>query len=119
MTSIAAPLPHHQKGALKILAVNAAKRSLQAPDVPTFHEAGLQVPARGSWYGLYAPRNPPPEVIAKVEKLMMSLATDPLAQDVVRTLGAEPVFSGSRDFAAAVRHEEVFLEGLVKQYPLK
>lgn len=119
MTSIAAPLPHHQKGSLKILAVNAEQRSTQAPDVPTFREAGLNVPARGSWYGLFVPRNTPPEVIAKIERLMTTMAKEPEAQQVVRTLGAEPVFGGSRDFVSAIAEEEAFLDGLVKQYPLK
>jgi tripartite-type tricarboxylate transporter receptor subunit TctC len=119
ITSIAAPLPHHQKGGLRILAVNAEKRSPQVPDVPTFHEVGLNVPARGSWYGLFVPRNTPPEVIARIERVMQMLAHEPASQEVVRTLGAEPVFGGSREFAAAVREEEAFLDGLVRQYPLK
>lgn len=119
MTSIAAPLPQHQKGILKILAVNAERRAPQAPDVPTFREAGLNVPPRGSWYGLFVPRNTPPEVIATIEKAITALAKEPEADQVVKTLGAEPVFSGSRDFAAAIKDEEVFLDGLVKQYPLR
>ncbi|WP_374664313.1 Bug family tripartite tricarboxylate transporter substrate binding protein [Ramlibacter sp.] len=119
VTSIAAPLPHHQKGALRILAINAEKRAPQAPDVPTFQEVGLNVPARGSWYGLFAPRNTPPEVIARIEALMRTLGTEPASQDVVRTLGADPVFGGTREFAAAIREEETFLDGLIKQYPLK
>ena len=44
ITSIAAPLAGHQSGALRILAVNAEARSPQTPDVPTFREAGLNVP---------------------------------------------------------------------------
>ena len=119
VTSIAAPLPHHQKGLLRILAVNAEKRTTQVPDVPTFHEVGLNVPARGSWYGLFAPRNTPPEVVAKIESLMRTLGAEPASQDVVRNLGADPVFGGAREFATAIREEEAFLEGLLKQYPLK
>jgi tripartite-type tricarboxylate transporter receptor subunit TctC len=119
MTSIAAPLPHHQKGLVRILAVNAEQRSSQAPDVPTFREAGLNIPPRGAWYGVFAPRGVPPEVVAKVDALMAKLAKDQEAHQVVKTLGAEPVFGASREFAAAIREEEVFLDGLVKQYPLK
>jgi tripartite-type tricarboxylate transporter receptor subunit TctC len=119
MTSIAAPLPHHKTGLVKILAVNSERRTPQIPEVPTFREVGLQVPARGSWYGLFVPRNTPPDVIAKVEKLITSLASDPAAQEVIRTLGAEPVFGGSREFSAAIREEEAFLDGLVRQYPLR
>jgi tripartite-type tricarboxylate transporter receptor subunit TctC len=119
MTSIAAPLPQHRSGLVRILAVNAEKRSPEAPEVPTFREAGLNVPARGSWYGLFVPRQTPPEVIARIEQVLKSLANDPEAQQIVQGLGAEPVFGSSREFAAAIKDEEVFLDGLVKQYPLK
>lgn len=118
ITSIAAPLSGHQSGALRILAVNSEARLPQAADVPTFREAGLDVPTRGSWYGLFLPLKTPPEVLAKVEKLVTALAADRAAADVIRSLGAEPVFGSSRDFAAAVREEAVFLEGLARQYPL-
>jgi tripartite-type tricarboxylate transporter receptor subunit TctC len=118
ITSIASPLPYHTAGSLRILAVNAEKRSAQVPDVPTFREAGLDVPPRGSWYGLFVPRGTPPEVIAKVEKLMTSLARDPAASELMRSLGAEPVFGSSEEFAAGVRDESAFLDTLVKQYSL-
>jgi tripartite-type tricarboxylate transporter receptor subunit TctC len=118
MTSIAAPLPHHQAGTLRILAVNAEKRLSQAPDVPTFREAGLNVPPRGSWYGLFVPKGTPADVVAKIEKALMPLAHDPAAAAVVRGLGAEPVFGSSKEFAAGVAEENAFLSELVKEYPL-
>ena len=43
ITSVAAPLPYHP-GQVRILAVNAEKRHPQLPDVPTFREAGLNLP---------------------------------------------------------------------------
>jgi len=119
MTSIAAPLAFHQQGQLRILAVNAEKRVPQIPAVPTFHEAGLMVPARGSWYGLFVPAKTPPEVIAKIEKVVTSLANDPAAQEVMRNIGAEPVFGPAREFAAGIKEDEAFLDSLVQQYPLK
>lgn len=119
MTSIAAPLPQHKKGLLRILAVNSEQRSPQAPEVPTFREAGLDVPARGSWYGLFVPRATPPEVVAKIEKLMRGLANDPEAAKMVEGLGADPVFGSTRDFAAAIVEEQVILDDLVRQYPTK
>ena len=118
ITSIAAPLPYNHKG-LRILAVNAEKRLAQAPDVPTFREVGLDVPARGSWYELFVPRNTPPDVIAKVESLMRKVGSEAPAQELVRNLGAEPVFGSTHEFASVIRDDEAFLDGLVKQYPLK
>lgn len=118
MTSIAAPLPHHQAGTLRILAVNAEQRLPQIPEVPTFHEAGLNVPPRGSWYGLFVPKGTPADVVAKIDQVLTPLAHDATAAAVVRGLGAEPVFGGSREFAAGVAEENAFLADLVKEYPL-
>jgi tripartite-type tricarboxylate transporter receptor subunit TctC len=118
ITSIAAPLPYHQSGALRILAVNAEKRSSQAPDVPTFHEAGVQVPARGSWYGLFVPRNTPPEVVATIEKAVGALANDKSAAELIQRLGAEPVFGSARDFASGIQEDQAFLDDMVRQYPI-
>lgn len=119
ITSIAAPLPYHQQGGLRILAVNVGKRSPEAPEVPNFREAGLNVPARGSWYGLFVPRNTPPAVVAAIEKATMALAGDKEAGSAIRALGAEPVFGTSREFSKSVAEEQVFLDDMVKQYSLK
>ena len=118
MTSIAAPLPYHRSGALRILAINAEKRSIEAPEVPTFREAGLNVPPRGSWYGLFVPRDTPPDVVSRIEKVAMSMAADPAALKAMRELGAEPVFGSAKDFATGVKEEQVFLDEMVRQYPL-
>ena len=119
ITSVASPLPYHRSGSVRILAVNAEKRFAQIPDVPTFREAGIQMPARGSWYGLFAPRGTPPDAIARIEKGVMTAATDKWVRQSVEALGGEPVFGTQRDFAAIVREEETYLAALVKQFPLE
>ncbi|MES2185969.1 MAG: tripartite tricarboxylate transporter substrate binding protein [Pseudomonadota bacterium] len=119
ITSIAAPLPYHQQGGLRILAVNVEKRAAEVPEVPNFREAGLNVPTRGSWYGLFVPRNTPAPVVATIEKAVTALAKDKEAGTVMRALGAEPVFGTSHEFSTSVAEEQVFLDDMVKQYSLK
>ncbi len=119
ITSVASPLPFHKSGSVRILAVNTDKRFVQIPDVPTFREAGIQMPARGSWYGLFAPRKTPDEVLAKIEKGVLTAATDKAARQSVEALGGEPVFGPRSDFAAVFQAEEEFLASLIKQFPLE
>ena len=119
VTSIAAPLAQHQSGQLRILAVNSEKRSAQAPTVPTLREAGLNLPPRQSWYGLFVPKKTPPEVIARIEQVIAAMANEKASLDGMRNLGAEPVYGNARDFAAALQEEDQFLDTLVAQYPLK
>ena len=119
ITSVASPLPYHRSGVVRILAVNAEKRFAQIPDVPTFREAGIPMPVRGSWYGLFAPRGTPPDAIARIEKGVMTAAADKWVRQSVEALGGEPVFGSQRDFAKVVSEEEAFLASLVKQFPLE
>ena len=99
--------------------MNAEKRFAQIPDVPTFREAGIQMPVRGSWYGLFAPRNVPEDVLARIEKAVLTAASNKAARQSVEALGGEPVFGPQRDFATVFRDEEAFLASLIRQYPLE
>ncbi len=57
-----------QAGLLKVLAIGSKNRLKQFPDTPTLAESGLQGFETGSWYGLVAPKDTPPDVVAKISK---------------------------------------------------
>ena len=48
-----------QAGNLRALAITAARRSPELPDVPTMTEAGYPDFIIDAWYGLYAPKGTP------------------------------------------------------------
>ena len=50
---------HVEAGALRALALTAARRNAAMPDVPTFAEAGLSGVDAESYWGLYAPSGTP------------------------------------------------------------
>ncbi len=56
----------YRAGTLKILAVSSRTRVAGLPDLPTIAEAGLPGFDGTSWFGLFAPRGTPPEIIAKI-----------------------------------------------------
>jgi tripartite-type tricarboxylate transporter receptor subunit TctC len=56
----------YRAGNLKILAVSSRTRVAGLPELPTISEAGLPGFDGTSWFGLFAPRGTPPEVIAKI-----------------------------------------------------
>jgi tripartite-type tricarboxylate transporter receptor subunit TctC len=56
----------YRAGALKILAVSSRNRVAGLPNLPTIAEAGLPGFDGTSWFGLFAPRGTPPEIIAKI-----------------------------------------------------
>ena len=63
--SSAAPV---RAGQLRALAVAAPKRVAAFPELPTAAEAGLAGYEVSTWYGLFAPKGTPPEIIARMTK---------------------------------------------------
>jgi tripartite-type tricarboxylate transporter receptor subunit TctC len=59
------------------LAVSGSSRSDQLPDVPTFKELGVPFVAETSWYGIYAPKGTPPDIITKVNRDVAQILEDP------------------------------------------
>jgi tripartite-type tricarboxylate transporter receptor subunit TctC len=66
--STPAALPYVKAGQVKGIAILAAKRHPQMPDVPTMTEAGVPGLEIDSWIGLFAPARTPPEVIARLQQ---------------------------------------------------
>ena len=66
--STPAALPYIKSGQAKGLAVLAAKRHPEAPDMPTMTEAGVPGFEIDAWIGIFAPAKTPPEVVALLQK---------------------------------------------------
>jgi tripartite-type tricarboxylate transporter receptor subunit TctC len=63
--SSAAPV---RAGQLRALAVAAPKRVAAFPELPTAAEAGLPGYEVSTWYGLFAPKGTPPDIVARMTK---------------------------------------------------
>jgi tripartite-type tricarboxylate transporter receptor subunit TctC len=74
-------------GNLRALAVSGSVRSEQLPNVPTFKELGVPFVAETSWYGIYAPKGTPSEIIAKVNKDVSLILETPELKERSVTLG--------------------------------
>jgi tripartite-type tricarboxylate transporter receptor subunit TctC len=79
--TVSAVLGQVQSGQLKALAVTGKDRFPAVPDVPAAIESGV-LPGYDvtTWYGVFAPRGVPPEIIAKLNKVI----NESLAEDVVQ-----------------------------------
>jgi tripartite-type tricarboxylate transporter receptor subunit TctC len=79
--TISAVLGQVQSGQLKALAVTGKDRFPAVPEVPAAIESGV-LPGYDvtTWYGVFAPRGVPPEIIAKLNKVI----NESLAEDVVQ-----------------------------------
>jgi tripartite-type tricarboxylate transporter receptor subunit TctC len=59
-------------------AVTADTRLASAPAIPTFAEAGLPSLVYSFWYGLFAPKGMPDDIIAKVNAATVGALADPI-----------------------------------------
>ena len=81
-----ASLGHIKSGRLRALAVTTAARQVVLPDVPAMAEFLPGFEASG-WYGVAAPKNTPPDVIALVNKEINAALTDPEIRKRLAELG--------------------------------
>ena len=93
-----------REGKLRALAVTGATRSPALPDVPTVSEFVPGYEA-GSWYGIGAPKNTPPQVIEKLNNESNSERADPAIEGRFAALGAEPMPMTSAAFGKFIADE--------------
>lgn len=75
--SVAASMPHVKSGALRPLAVAATERVPAYPDLPTIAEAGVPGYDVDNWFGLYAPKNTPAAVVARLDAELAQVLKEP------------------------------------------
>ncbi|CDS54817.1 Putative exported protein clustered with Gamma-glutamyltranspeptidase [Polaromonas sp. CG9_12] len=101
--AIPSGMPHVRSGRLRALAVTGDKRSTLAPELPTVAEAGLPGFSSVTWFGLYAPRNLKPELVARVHDAFEKAAHAPDVVESLAKLGVESAPLGApAQFAAMV-----------------
>jgi tripartite-type tricarboxylate transporter receptor subunit TctC len=83
-------LPMVRAGSVKAYAVTSDTRLTLAPDIPTFAEMGL--PALSlfqAWFGLFAPKGTPKEVIGKLNAAAVDALADPAVRSRLADLGQQ------------------------------
>jgi tripartite-type tricarboxylate transporter receptor subunit TctC len=101
--STPAALPYIKGGQAKGIGILTAKRSPQAPDVPTMTESGVTGLEIDSWIGLFAPAKTPPAVIARLQKEIA--AALPELKPRFNTAGGEPMDVPSDQLKGIVKAE--------------
>ena len=92
-------------GQIRALAVAAPKRVAAFPDLPTAAEAGLPGYEVSTWYGLWAPKNTPPEIVERMRKELATALAAPAIKEAWARNGSEiPSMSGN-DFGKFVHAE--------------
>jgi tripartite-type tricarboxylate transporter receptor subunit TctC len=70
-------LPQVRGGRIKALANLSPQRSAAMPDIPTSDESGVPGLYMAGWFGLWAPKGTPKEIVAKLNAAMAEALADP------------------------------------------
>jgi len=82
-------LPQVRNGKIQAYAVTAKTRIASAPDIPTVDEAGLPDFHISVWFGLWAPKGTPKDVIARLAGAVQSALANPALQARMAELGVD------------------------------
>ncbi len=96
---------HIESGGLRAIAVSSAKRSRSLPDVPTVAERGFPGFEAGSWFGYFAPKGTPAEVIATLNKAVNEIIAVPAMEAQLIKEGADPVGGTPEQFGQFTQRE--------------
>jgi tripartite-type tricarboxylate transporter receptor subunit TctC len=106
---------HIDSGALRAIAVSSAKRSRSMPDVPTVAERGYPGFEAGSWFGFFAPKGTPAEVITTLNKAVNEIIALPALEAQLIREGADPVGGTPQQFGQFVQREFEKWRGVVRE----
>jgi tripartite-type tricarboxylate transporter receptor subunit TctC len=84
---------HIRAGKLKAIAAGSPERLPQLPDVPTLGESGLKGVDVDMWYGFFAPKGTPIEIVARLNQEVAAILNSPEAKSVFEAQGLSPATS--------------------------
>jgi tripartite-type tricarboxylate transporter receptor subunit TctC len=99
-------MPHVKSGAVRLLAVSTAQRAGSLPDTPTVAEqAGIAGFNFSLWGGFLVPAGTPPEIVARLNREVLQVITQPDMRTRMAAEGSEVVRTSPQDFGRFVQDE--------------
>jgi len=95
------------------------KRNPILPEVPTLGEQGYPGTTVDNWYGLLAPANTPPAIVAKLSQAVRTALNDPVLRDKLVKSGALPRPSTPEDFAKFLKDELERMGKVIRDHGIK
>ena len=112
-------LPFIKDKRLIPIVVAAPQRLKELPDVPTFKEVGLEPVNRMAYYGVYGPKNLPPEVVNKVHEGIAKVLQDPAVRKRIEETGSIVIGNTPQQFGDQIKAEYAVYKKVVETAKLK
>jgi tripartite-type tricarboxylate transporter receptor subunit TctC len=105
---------------VKALAITAAKRHSDFPNVPTMTEVGFPgFEEVGAWFGIVAPAGTPAPIVARVNDAIQKSIAKPEIKDRINGLGAIPTGGPPEAFRTFLEQDLVRWTRLIKAAGIK
>jgi len=108
-----------QAGKIKMLAVTSSSRLPSLPNVPTFKELGYEKMSVGAWYGYFAPKDTPNDVVKKFNDALAKLLQDKTFVDKLIERGAIPLASTPKQMSELIEKDKKFIQQVVDMTQIK
>jgi len=112
-------LPLARAGRIKALAITSTRRQAAAPEIATVEESGLPGFDFSSWYGLWGPKDLPPDITAKLQASIAEVLKMPDVQTRLGALGFEPIGSAPDQFASFIASEMAKYQKIIRDADIK
>jgi tripartite-type tricarboxylate transporter receptor subunit TctC len=106
--------PHIETGTLRALAVSSSKR-VPRYDIPTASEQGLTGVVLSPWYGIFAPKGTPADVVEKLSRAFAQAGRTPAVIEYNHVAGAVPLDLGPIEFAKFIDSEIAKWQDLIQK----
>lgn len=114
LSSVPTLIGHIRNGKMRALAVTAAQRASDLPDVPTIAERGYPGFEAVTWFGLAAPAGVPKEIVQRLNaEFNKALQTSELGQKY-QEQGARVLTGTPEDFAKLIHDDRIRWGKIVK-----
>ncbi len=96
-------LPQVEAGRLKAIAISSKERFPPMPDLQTIEEGGVKGFDGGSWQGVGAPANTPPDIIRKLNTILVTELKTPAMREQMIKRGALVSANSPEEFSALLK----------------
>jgi tripartite-type tricarboxylate transporter receptor subunit TctC len=107
-----------QAGKLKTLAVMADQRVKGFEKVPTLKERNIDL-SIGTWRGLAAPKNTPPEVVAYLKNVTLKASSEPAFREVLEKQNLGFSYADEAAFKANMAKDSAYFKTLMGKLNIK
>ncbi len=112
-------VPHVKSGAVRALAVTAAKRSEVMPELPTIAESGVPGFQASGWFGILAAAKTPPAIVKTLNEAINAAMREPDFRARLLAQGAEPLTGPPDELAKLLTREREVWGKLIREAGIK